>query len=67
MEVFVVMGFVSYEGSVLLGVYHTLDDARAAVAVYRSDVVDGDAWWIKRRVLGARADWNEDRYEVELL
>lgn len=68
MEVFVVIGFVFYEDSVLLGVYHTLDDARAAVAVYRSDVGDDyDVYSIQRRVIGARADWEEDRYEVELL
>ena len=68
MEVFVVMCFVSYEGSVLLGVYHTLEDAREAIAVYRSEIGDDyDGYSIQRRVLGARADWDEDRYEVELL
>jgi hypothetical protein len=68
MEVFVVMGSVSYEGSVLLGVYHTLEDAREAIAVYRSEIGDDwDTYAIQRRVLGARADWDGDRYEVELI
>lgn len=67
MEIFVVLGSVSYEGSTLLGVYHTLEDARAAIDVYRSEVGDDyDEYSVQRRVIGARADWDSDAYEVEV-
>jgi hypothetical protein len=58
MEVFVLFGCTRYEGSELLGVYHTLADAEFA----RDDIngrIQWDSYDIQRRVVGAsaRADW----------
>lgn len=64
MEVFALLGEWDYEGSMLLGVYASEDDARAAHDVYTSD---GDrfldAYYIERRVVGAPVD--SDVYYIE--
>jgi hypothetical protein len=57
MEVFVLLGEFDYEGSLLLGVYASEQEAIDAHGVYTRD---GDrfidAYYIERRVVGAGAD-----------
>ena len=48
-EVFVLLGEILYEGSELLGVYNTLDEAKAATTIAE----DYDNYTIQRRVIGA--------------
>ena len=54
MEVFVLMGEIEYEGSMLLGVYSSEDEARTAHGVYTRD---GDRfidrYYVVRQVVGA--------------
>ena len=63
MEVFVLLAVTDYEGSELLGVYHTLADAEFARETYIAklavDRIHYDDYDIQRRVVGAsaRADW----------
>ncbi len=63
MEVFALLGEFDYEGSLLLGVYASEEEARSAYGVYTRD---GDrfidAYYIERRVVGAPAD--SDRHRV---
>jgi hypothetical protein len=58
MEVFALLAEFDYEGSLLLGVYASEDDARAAVVTDRFV----DRHYIERRVVGAPAD--SDRVRV---
>ena len=66
MEVFVLMGEIDYEGSDLLGVYASEEEAIAARNVYsrdlRYEVFDG--YYIQRTVLGAPAnpEFTDRRY-----
>ena len=66
MEVFVLMGEIDYEGSDLLGVYASEEEAIAARNIYsrdlRYEVFDG--YYIQRQVLGAPAnpEFNDRRY-----
>jgi hypothetical protein len=57
MEIFALLGEWDYEGSVLLGVYASEQEAVDAHGVYTRD---GDrfldAYYIERRVVGAHAD-----------
>jgi hypothetical protein len=57
MEVFVLMGEFDIEGSLLLGVYASEEEARAAHGVYTRD---GDrfldAYYIVRQTVGAPVD-----------
>jgi hypothetical protein len=63
MEVFVLLGEWDYEGSLLLGVYASEDEARAAYGVYTRDGDHFiDAYYIERRVVGAPVD--SDRHRV---
>lgn len=57
MEVFALLGAWDYEGSVLLGVYASEDDARNAHGVY-TRVYDQfiDRYYIERRVVGSPVD-----------
>ena len=68
MEVFVLMGEIDYEGSELLGVYASEEEAIAARNVYSRDrmrpVAPSDACYVERRVLGAPADSDDDRRYV---
>lgn len=58
MEVYVLLGWIDYEGESLLGVYHTQADAEAARDEYVSSVKHGfDSYNIEHRVIGARAEW----------
>jgi hypothetical protein len=63
MEVFALLGEFDYEGSLLLGVYASEEEARSAYGVYTRD---GDrfldAYYIERRVVGAPVD--SDRHRV---
>jgi len=57
MEVFALMGEFDMEGSLLLGVYVSVEEARNAHGVYTRDgdrFLDG--YYIERRVVGAPAD-----------
>ena len=57
MEVFVLMGEFDYEGSLLLGVYASEEEARTAHGVYTRDgdqFIDG--YYVERRVVGAGAE-----------
>jgi len=62
MEVFVLMGEFDHEGSLLLGVYASEDEARTAHGVYTRD---GDRfidhYYVERRTLGAPVDSDEYR------
>lgn len=59
MEVYVLMGHVHYECDELLGVYHTQADAEFARDEYKREVERDwfDGYSIERRVIGARAKW----------
>jgi 5-methylthioribose kinase len=65
MEVFVLLAVTDYEGSELLGVYHTQADAESArdayIAKLAVDRIRYDGYDIQRRVIGAdaRADWEK--------
>lgn len=65
MEVFVLLAVTDYEGSELLGVYHTQADAESARETYIAklaiDRIRYDGYDIQRRVIGAsaRADWEK--------
>ena len=57
MEVFVLMGEIDYEGSELLGVYASEEEARTAHGVYTRDgdrFIDG--YYIVRMPMGAPVD-----------
>ena len=62
MEVFALLGEFDHNGSVLLGVYASEEEARNAHGVYTRD---GDrfldAYYIERRVVGATVDSDEYR------
>ncbi len=58
MEVYVLLGWIDYEGESLLGVYHTQADAEAARDDYDNRVnLSFDSYHIEHRVIGARAEW----------
>jgi len=65
MEVFALLGEFDYEGSLLLGVYASEEEARSAHGVYTRD---GDrfldAYYIEHRVVGAPADSDRDRIYI---
>ena len=65
MEVFALLAEWDYEGSMLLGVYASEDDARNAHGVYTRD---GDRlidrYYIERRVVGAPVDGDEYRIYI---
>lgn len=54
MEVFALFGCIDYEGDYLLGIYHTLEDAQAALVDFGGEPYG--RYVISRRVVGARAD-----------
>ena len=63
MEVFALLGEWDYEGSVLLGVYATEEDARVAHGVYTRDGDQFiDAYYIEHRVVGTAVD--SDRMRI---
>jgi hypothetical protein len=63
MEVFALLGEFDHEGSILLGVYASEEEARAAYGVYTRD---GDrfldAYYVVRQVVGAPVD--ADAYRI---
>jgi hypothetical protein len=63
MEIFALLGEWDYEGSILLGVYASEEEARTAYGVYTRD---GDQfiqhYYIERRVVGAPVD--SDRHRI---
>ena len=65
MEVFALLGEFDYEGSLLLGVYASEEEARSAYGVYTRD---GDrfldAYYIERRVVGDPVDSDRDRIYI---
>ncbi|NBX50519.1 hypothetical protein EBT25_11390 [bacterium] len=63
MEVFALLGEFDYEGSILLGVYASEEEARTAHGVYTRDGDHFiDAYYIERRVVGAPVD--SDAYRI---
>ena len=57
MEIFALLGEWDYEGSVLLGVYASEDEARTAHGVYTRDGDQFiDAYYIMRQTVGAPVD-----------
>lgn len=57
MEVFVLIGSISYEGDMLLGVYASEQEAWNAHGVYNRELDQGFDWYsVQRRVVGAPAD-----------
>jgi hypothetical protein len=60
MEVFALLAAWDYEGSMLLGVYASEDDARAAVVTDRFV----DRYYIERRVVGAPVDCDPVRIVI---
>jgi hypothetical protein len=54
MEVFALFGCIDYEGDYLLGIYHTLEDAQAALVAFDGEPYE--RYLISRRVIGARAE-----------
>ena len=65
MEVFALLGEWDYEGSILLGVYASEEEARAAHGVYTRD---GDQfiqrYYVERRTIGAPVDSDEYRIYI---
>ena len=65
MEVFALLGEWDVEGSILLGVYASEDEARDAHGVYTRD---GDRfidhYYIERRLVGAPVDSDEHRIYI---
>jgi hypothetical protein len=65
MEVFALLGGWEYEGSALLGVYASEEEARTAHGVYTRD---GDRfidfYFIERRVVGAHVDCDPVRIDI---
>ena len=63
MEIFALLGEWDYEGSLLLGVYASEEEARTAHGVYTRD---GDQfiqhYYIEQRVVGAPVD--SDRHRI---
>jgi hypothetical protein len=65
MEIFVLMGEWDYEGSLLLGVYASEDEARAAHGVYTRDGDQFiDAYYIMRQTVGAPVDSERHRIYI---
>jgi hypothetical protein len=65
MEVFVLMGEFDIEGSLLLGVYASEEEARAAHGVYTRDGDQFlDAYYIVRQTVGAPVDHDTYRTYV---
>ena len=66
MEIFVLMGEIDYEGSDLLGVYASEEEAINARNVYVRDTryAAFDGYYIQRQVLGAPAnpEFTDRRY-----
>ena len=63
MEVFALLGEFDYEGSLLLGVYASEEEARNAHGVYTRDGDQFlDAYYIVRHVVGAPVD--DDAYRI---
>lgn len=62
MEVFVLMGEIFYEGSDLMGVYASLEDARIAQGVYTRDqrYETIDRYYVIRQTVGAPAGFDLD-------
>jgi hypothetical protein len=64
MEVFVLMGEFAHDGSLLLGVYASEEEARTAHGVYTRD---GDRfldyYYVVRQVVGAHVD-SESEYRI---
>jgi len=60
MEVFALLGEWDYEGSILLGVYASEEDARSAVVTDRFI----DRYYIERRVIGAPIDLDPVRIDL---
>ncbi len=63
MEVFALLGEWDYEGSILLGIYSSEEEARCAQSAYTRD---GDRfidrYYIEHRMVGAPVD--SDRYRI---
>ena len=66
MEVFVLMGQIDYEGSLLLGVYASEDEAITARNIYTRDRSHDpfDGYYVARQTVGAPANTNFDRRYV---
>ena len=65
MEVFVLMGEFDYEGSLLLGVYASEEEARSAHGVYTRDGYRFiDAYYIVRHVVSAPVDDDPHRIYI---
>ena len=60
MEVFALLGEWDYEGSLLLGVYASEEDARSALVTDRFI----DRYYIERRVVGAPIDFDPVRIDI---
>lgn len=65
MEVFVLMGEIDYEGELLLGVYASEEEAITALNIYTRDRDMGMGYTVQRRVLGAPAEIDFDRRQIE--
>lgn len=65
MEVFALLGEWDYEGSVLLGVYASEEEARTAHGEYTRDGDQFiDAYYIMRQVVGAPVDDDAHRMYI---
>lgn len=60
MEVFALLAEWDYEGSALLGVYASEEDARSAIVTDRFI----DRYYIERRVVGAPIDLDPVRIDI---
>jgi hypothetical protein len=66
MEVYVLLGHIDYEDTMLLGVYHTQEDAEFHKEVYinKQGILAFDSYSIESRVIGARAFGEYDQEAV---
>jgi hypothetical protein len=63
MEIFALLAEWDYEGSMLLGVFASEEEARAAVVTDRSTMFV-DRYYIQRRVVGAPIDGDPVRIDI---
>ncbi len=65
MEVFALLGEWDYEGSILLGVYASEEEARTAYGVYTRDGDQFiDRYYIERRTVGSPVDSDAHRIYI---
>jgi len=68
MEVYILVGHMAYEGYLILGVYHTMQDAEFSRDNYIDENGENafDDYSIERRVIGARGQYNYGQFDARV-